>query len=166
MQENNLRDDSLKRNKWQIFVDENIYKFKKGDAVAYFVFYLLIPITITTISLVQNKGNSLENSIYCYMTILISSLNAMYDGANRWVSRKTPQNIKIFIIFLSNSIVSVYCIFVILEMLILDNTDLFQCDWIFFSYIGSVCVTLFDIVACFTKDMALSSYIKEGNENG
>lgn len=163
MGENNLNSNSLTNSRWRIFVKANTFKFKKGDAVGYLVFYLLIPIIITTISLIENEQSGTENSIYCYMTILISSLNAMYDGGNRWINGKSPQNIKIFIIFLSNIIVSTYCIVMILGMLILNDKHFFQCDQLFLAYIGSVCVTLFDIVACFMKDMALSSYIKEGN---
>ena len=161
--ENAIEKGSSLKIKLQAFICANIFKFKKGDAIGYFVFYIIIPIIITTVSLIQNhKGNPID-SVYCYMTILISALNAIYDGGNRWTVKKSPQNIKIFIIFLSNIVVSIYCAVMIFIKIVLSDKFLVQADQVLFSYMGSVIIALIDIIACFTKDMALEECIKEEN---
>lgn len=146
----------------QILIKANIFKFKKKDAVGYFILYIIIPITITVISLIQNQKNEITNIIYCYMTILISSINAIYDGTNRWTNNKSPVNLKIFIIYMSNAVVCMYCIAMILGRLIQGEEWSWQLDQVLLSYLVSVIIALIDIITCFTKDIALNGYIKGG----
>lgn len=143
------------------WIDYNIFKYKKGDAIAYITLYIIIPVVVTIISLSVLEKDDVS-IIYCYMTILISALNGMYDGANRWNSNeKTMLNTKIFIILVSNIIVSVYCFCIIMYVLISKN--IVRWDWILLSYFLVVIVSLFDAVGCFAKDMALLDCIKKGD---
>lgn len=87
---------------------ENLFRLSMGDATAYLVFYLIIPISITwyglralpsnlpalpefsapvalsaTIGLSDTTKFSATAVAYCYLSIFISGLNGIYDGANR-----------------------------------------------------------------------------------
>lgn len=64
------------------WVEGNIFGFKKLDGAAYLAFYILIPVIVTIASLNVLSSESIAMA-YCYMTILISSLNSIYDAGNR-----------------------------------------------------------------------------------
>lgn len=145
------------------WVRENIYDFRKGDGAAYFVLYILIPVIITIVSLseLQEDGISI---VYCYITILISALNSIYDGANRWKeNKKSVHNTKIFVILGSNSVVVVYCIYIIMYILITSNVKC-RFDWILLVYFFSVAVSLADIIACFSKEMTLQNCVGKSGD--
>ena len=77
------------------WISENIFDFRKGDSIAYFALYVLVPVIITWVSL-KTLSTDDVSIIYCYMTILISALNSIYDGANRWNSKyKSIRNARI-----------------------------------------------------------------------
>lgn len=133
---------------------ENIFDLKKGDGVAYLVLYVFIPVIITWISLNTLLIDNIS-IIYCYLTILISALNSMYDAANRWnTKKKSLRNTKLFFILLSNIVVAAYCIYVIMFILISKNLNC-RYDWILTSYFIAIIVAIIDATHCFTKDMAL-----------
>jgi len=133
-----------------------------GDATAYMVFYVVIPIIITFISL-RVLTTDLVSGIYCYVTILVSVLNGIYDGANRWRSGiRSRRNAKIFAIWIFNGIVAVYCIYVILSVLIIKKTDC-RNDYILLSYIGTCFVAIWDFVASFLKGVTLKKEIGGAN---
>ena len=143
---------------WNSWVNNNIFKHRKGDSIAYFFLYIVIPIIITVVSLagVQTDGIAV---IYCYLTILISAINSIYDGANRWdYNKKTVCNFKLFLVFVSNGIITVYCLYIILGTLIF-NTVPVRLDWILFVYLITIAISGFDIVTCFTRDIAVRDYV-------
>lgn len=143
------------------WIEDNIFMWKKGDGSAYLVLYIIIPIAVTWLSLSTLPKDDLSK-IYCYMTIFISSLNSLYDAANRWQTEKrSVHNTKLFLIILSNVVVSVYCIIVILCILITGGLNV-QLDALFLVYFLAVVISMIDIVACFARDMALCSCIKRG----
>lgn len=148
---------------WSSWMDVNIFEFKKGDGIAYVVLYIIIPVVVTAVSLSALPEDD-TSIMYCYVTILISALNGMYDGANRWQSsQRTVRNTKIFIIFISNIVVSIYC-FVIIMCILITKSINYRQDKILLVYFGAVIVSLYDAVSCFASEMALRSYIKNGDE--
>lgn len=137
---------------------ENIYDFRKGDGTAYFVLYILIPVIITIVSLSELKGDGIS-VVYCYITILISALNGIYDGANRWKgNKKSVHNTKIFIILGANTFVAVYCVYVVMYILITKNLKC-RFDWMLLAYFFSIAVSFADIIACFLKEMTLQNCV-------
>ena len=131
---------------------DNIFDLRKADAIAYLFFYILIPCFVTILSL-QNDPSSTNEKIYCYMSILISAFNCIYDAFNRWVNRISLKNGKLFIIIISASIIVVYCIFIILGILIVENGQ-YQCDYLLLSYLFVVLIAMIDIVCCCTKEIS------------
>lgn len=141
------------------WVNGNIFKFRKGDGVAYLVFYIFIPVVVTAVSLVAFPEDNIS-AIYCYVTILISVLNSIYDGANRWLyGVKAMKNTKLFLIFISDFFVAGYCIVVIIYMLATQKTDI-RFDWMLLAYFIAVVISLCDVVGCFAKDMALMNCVE------
>ena len=58
----------------------NIFYYRKGDGAAYLVFYIFIPVVVTAVSLLAFPENNIS-MVYCYVTILVSALNSIYDSA-------------------------------------------------------------------------------------
>lgn len=136
----------------------NIFDSRMGDATAYMVFYIVIPVLITLFSL-HVFPTDLVSGVYCYVTILVSALNGIYDGANRWRSGiKSRRNAKIFAILVFNGIVAVYCLYVIFSVLIMNKMDC-RNDCILFFYGGTCFIAIWDFVASFLKDMTLKKEI-------
>lgn len=143
---------------------ENIYNFRKGDGVAYLALYILIPVIITIVSLSEIAINDDISIIYCYITILISALNSIYDGANRWKSNiKSVHNTKLFIILGADAVIVIYCIILVLYMLISKNFG-YRKDAVLLVYFLAVAVSFFDIAACFFKDMSLQYCIEKSED--
>ncbi len=139
-------------------VTNNIFDSRRGDATAYLFFYVVIPVIITFISL-HVFPTDLVSGVYCYVTILVSVLNGIYDGANRWHSGiKSRRNAKIFAILVSNGIIAVYCFYVIFSVLIIKNMDC-RSDFILFFYGITCAVAGWDFVASFLKDVTLKKEI-------
>lgn len=142
------------------FINSNIFELKKWDGVLYLILYVLIPVVITSVSLSALPSDT-TSIIYCYLTILISAVNGIYDGANRWNSEeKSLYNIKIFIIEISNGIIGAYCLYVILYISISNSVDC-RHDGILFVYFITIGISLFDMFTCFTRDMALKDLMGE-----
>lgn len=136
------------------WINANIFNFRKGDSIAYLSLYIVIPVIITWISLQVLPMDNIS-IIYCYLTILISSLNSIYDSANRWNSAtRSIYNLKLFIIMLSNLIIIIYCFYVVMYILISQSTNC-RCDWILFSYIFATIISLVDAISCFTNDIII-----------
>lgn len=144
----------------RVWVSENIFNLKKGDGTAYLVFYIIVPVIVTLISLntLPENGSAV---VYSYTTILISAMNCIYDAGNRWSGQKGVRNIKLGLIILSSGIIVVYCISIIFLMLATNNTS-FRFDWIFLVYILTIIVGVMDVVCCFTADMAWKACVDSG----
>lgn len=140
--------------KKELAVNQNIFSLKKIDGVAYLLLYIVLPIIVTGISLYAFPSDMVAG-IYCYVTILISAFNCLYDAGNRWLSEeKSKRNAKLFIIICFVGVVAVYCLTVILGTLIAKDGWLRIFDWILFAYVFANVIALIDIVECFTLDMA------------
>lgn len=140
------------------WVNNNMFGFRKGDGAAYFVFYILIPVTITWISLAAFPSDDIA-AIYCYVTILVSALNCIYDAGNRWVAgKKALKNTKLFLVILSAGMVVTYCVVVIFTMLMTKDTSC-RCDGWLLAYTVVVVVAVIDIISCFAADMAWRSCV-------
>lgn len=133
-------------------IENNIFCCKKGDGVAYLVLYIIIPVLITALSLANMSKTDKMAEIYCYITIMISAFNCIYDGANRWDKGKSIRNTKIFLIHMCNGIIALYCIAEILQMTLLGNA-LFENEHIFLIYFIAVAIALHDIYMCFGQDL-------------
>lgn len=135
------------------WINGNMFAFRKGDGAAYCVFYIVIPVAITCISLTAFPKDDVQ-AVYCYVTILVSAFNCIYDAANRWRSGvKTFKNSKLFLVIVSTSVVAAYCIVVILSMLITEDTSCRSDGWLL-AYIVASIIAFGDIVACFARDTA------------
>lgn len=160
------RSHSIKRciERW-LAVSDNIFNSKNSDAVLYLVFYLFIPIVITYISL-RTFSDNIVSGIYCYVTILVSALNGIYDATNRWDgTAKSVRNTKIFMIFLSNGVVAAYCVFVVLSVLI-SQSMVCRCDWILLAYGGTCLVSMWDFVGAVSKNLAIREVVNADHVGG
>lgn len=160
------RPHSIKRciERW-LAVSDNIFNSKNSDAVLYLVFYLFIPIVITYISL-RTFPDNIVSGIYCYVTILVSALNGIYDATNRWNGIvKSVRNTKVFIIFFSNGVVAAYCVYVVLSALI-SQSMIFRCDWILLAYGGTCFVAMLDFIGAVSKNLAIREVVNADNVGG
>lgn len=145
---------------WKNWMANNIYRRKKGDGVAYFTLYIIIPIIITAVSLSVLASDNVS-ILYCYVTILISALNSIYDGANRWDnSEKSILNTKLFIVMAVDTLVAIYCAYVILYIMISDKANC-RFDWILLVYAITFLISLVDTIGCFIPHLALFGYMKK-----
>lgn len=148
-----------------VAVSDNIFNSKNSDAVLYLVFYLFIPIVITYISL-RTFSDNIVSGIYCYVTILVSALNGIYDATNRWDgTAKSVRNTKVFMIFLSNGVVAAYCVFVVLSVLI-SQSMVCRCDWILLAYGGTCLVSMWDFVGAVSKNLAIREVVNADHVGG
>ena len=139
---------------------DNIFSFRKGDAVAYLAFYIIIPVMITAISISHFPANDIA-AVYCYVTILVSVLNSTYDAGNRWISgRRCRNNTKLFIMMLSCVFVAIYALVVIFGVLIAEKV--YRFDWLLLCYVPVILIAIFDIAGCFIVDMVLKEYVATG----
>lgn len=132
--------------------ENNIFHFSKGCGVAYLVLYIVIPVLVTAFSLITISPSDKVAEIYCYMSIMISAFNCIYDGANRWDKARTRRNLKIFLILVSNAVIALYCIMEILQMMLL-KTVIYASKYVFLVYFLMIFVALYDIFICFWQDM-------------
>lgn len=139
--------------------DDSIFNFRKADGIAYFVFYILIPCLVTSFSLMSYPDGHVER-VYCYVSILISALNCIYDAFNRWTECRSRKNAKLFVIILGAGIITVYCFVMIFSMLLLED-DRLRHDGFLISYFLVIVIALVDIVGCFMKDIALGFCINQ-----
>ena len=133
-------------------IENNIFHCSKGDGVAELVLYIIIPVLITTLSLANMSKTDKVAEIYCYISIMISAFNCIYDGANRWDKGKSIRNTKIFLIHMCNGIIALYCIAEVLQMTLLGNV-LVENEYIFLTYFIAIAIALHDIYMCFGQDL-------------
>lgn len=139
---------------------ENIFSFRKGDAGAYLALYIILPVLITFISICNFPDNDIA-AVYCYVTILVSVLNSMYDAGNRWIGgKKCHNNTKLFVMMLSCVVVAIYALYVIFGVLIAEKLNRF--DWWLLCYVPVILIAVFDISGCFLVDMVLKEYVASG----
>ena len=141
----------------------NIFKFKKYDGILYLFFYIAIPIIVTAISLTVFPKDEMA-IVYFYLTILISAFNALYDIVNRWnFDEKTMTNAKLFFMGVSVIVIVGYCLVEIIGMLI-SKWFPYRADWILCAYFVAVVIALWDIIACFSRDIALAEFTEDKEE--
>lgn len=142
----------------QNWKNNNIYDFRKSDGMLYLFFYILVPISVTALTLYFFPSQT-NSAVYCYITILISALNCIYDAINRWENGvSSVTNIKLFLLGFSLIVISSYCFFEIICILISNNIN-YRCDYILLSYLLNVVIAAIDISACFASEMAIKSHI-------
>ena len=143
-------------------MNNNIFEGRIGDATAYFAFYVVIPIVITTVSLSVPSTEPISN-IYCFVTILVSIFNGIYDAGNRWrPNERSRRNLKLSIIMLSKSLIAIYCLYVIFAALITQELPK-RWDYAFFAYLGTCVVAIWDLGASFWKNVSWTD--ENGGEN-
>jgi len=144
-------------NKTNEKIDENIFEGKMLDSALYFVFYIFVPVVVTIFSLKEFPTETVSG-IYCYVSILVSSLNGIYDATNRWRREKSFRNTKIFAIGLCNAVVALYCFAVIVSTLVAKSVN-FRWDWILIVYIGTIVIALSDALASVSQYVAWKEQI-------
>lgn len=143
-------------------INNNIFHFRKADAAAYLLFYIVLPVTITYLSL-EVLSTDISATVYCYVTIFVSTLNNLYDAANRWdYGTKTVRNSKIIFMYVFDIIVAIYCVYIIMSLLIVEELDCRK-DWLLCAYIVTCLIALWDIVATFARETVLTKTISNGN---
>ena len=140
-------------------VHNNIYNYRKADGILYMIFYVIIPVTVTALSLYFFPEEETA-AAYCYITILVSALNCFYDACNRWISNeRTVVNTKLAVMIFSLTVVAVYCLFEVIYILLSKEANC-RMDWILCIYFITIIMALVDFVLCFTPEMALRSCAK------
>ena len=130
------------KNPLEIIKETNIFQLRVADAIAYFVFYVAIPIFTAYASLARESMTNTER-FYSYLTIMISALNCIYDACSRTNGNSGTKK-KIAIIIFGASIVSLYCLYVVCTIP-LENTQ-WRCDYILLAY-SLVCAIAFKEIA-------------------
>ena len=134
-------------------MNSNIFSFKLGDATAYLIFYIVIPVMVTYISLRVQSADIVSRTYF-------------YDAANRWKRGiKCRCNTKLFVIFLSNGIIILYCLYIIFYVLIIHKIG-YRFDAILLAYLGTCSVAIWDAAAVFLKDMSLKDAIRNNGIGG
>ena len=145
-----------KQNGESFFVNQlrfNIFQHRKWDGIAYTVLYIIIPVIITIVTLL-NINDSERALAYCYVTIFISIANCIYDASGRWQKKQPVLNRKLAIIIGINALIGLYCIFEVLMILGVGNTT-YRCDWILAIYLVVIIVAFIECVLCFNEDLAI-----------
>lgn len=131
----------------------NIFHGKLVDGCLYFVFYIVLPIIITSVSLLALENADLINIAACYLTIFISSSGCIYDAINRWDDRDgIERNRKLFVMILFLVCAVIYCLVVILGTL-LAQIDL-RNDYFLLAYVFSNVIAIMDLVNCINLKLA------------
>lgn len=139
----------------------NIFDFRKADACAYLVLYVMLPVIITWLS-VNHMSDKFEGA-YCYLTVFVSASNTIYDAFNRWME-KGIRNLKLSIILLGCAVIAGYSLYVVCTILITKSFA--KCDWFFLSYVLVLIVALPDVISCFIKDVACRECVTSGQKEG
>lgn len=143
----------------------NIFQGQIWDGSLYFVFYMLLPIIITSASLIALTSADLINTAYCYVTILISSLGCIYDAITRWEHRTgSERNRKLFIMILFMICVVIYCLVVIFVALIARK--IVRNDFFLLAYIASNVIAIVDAVNCIMQNLAKQDVIRQNGGEG
>ncbi len=137
------------------WTSNNIFGFKKLDATLHFFLTILIPAVVAFISLKHFPKDCIAIA-YCYLSILISALNSFCDIVNRWThKRKKIVNTKLFIMGIPVCLVIFYCTYGLFYTLLTQSIEQLSFTWMLYTYFITVAVAFADIVACFSRDMAL-----------
>lgn len=131
----------------------NIFEGNLVDGSLYFVLYIVIPIIITSISLIGLDNADLINIASCYLTIFISSLGCIYDAINRWEDRNgAKRNRKLILMICCLICVAIYCLVVIFGALYAKR-DLRNDYWLL-AYVFSNIIAGMDIINCINVKLA------------
>lgn len=133
----------------------NIFQRRKWDGITYAILYIVVPVfsTLVTLLNIQNTERALA---YCYLTILISIANCIYDASGRWRKKQPFLNLKLTIIIVMNILIGLYCFFEFLMILVGGNFA-YRFDWFLAFYLVAVIVAVFDFVLCFSGDFAIKT---------
>ncbi len=156
--------EGTKESMFYDWVQGNIYNFRKHDGALYFVFYIIIPVIVTAWSLYALPDDSVAGA-YCYLTILISALNCLYDAVNRWQDERSVINVKLAIMMASVAIVAIYCFAVLVGILVTaaanpEAPSALRADAFFCVYFGTIMIALFDFGCCFVSAFPIRKYTK------
>lgn len=93
----------------EITEENNIFRLRVADALAYLVFYVAIPIFTAYASLARQSMSNVER-MYSYVTIMISSLNCIYDACSR-ISNTPCAKKKLLLIICGAGTAFLYCLY-------------------------------------------------------
>ncbi|MCH5261424.1 MAG: hypothetical protein J1F42_00760 [Lachnospiraceae bacterium] len=131
----------------------NIFQGKLVDGSLYFVLYMVIPIIITSVSLIALENVNFINIASCYLTIFISSLGCIYDAINRWEDGDSIEcNRKLIVMVVFLACVTIYCLVVIFGVLFAQK-DL-RNDFFLLAYVCSNVIAMMDLINCINLKLA------------
>lgn len=139
--------------------EDNIFDSRKWDMLAYFIVYLLLPITTATISLLSLKTGAIEKA-YCYWSILINAVGCLYDAASRKSQVKSVKNLKVYMIIGATLVVLIYCVINLVDVLMSTNI-VPRCDDFMWAYLVVVAIWLIDAFIGIGKDIAFTKCVRE-----
>lgn len=144
----------------------NIFQERIYDGTLYFVLYIVLPIIITSVSLIALRNADVMNVAYCYITIFISSLGCIYDAINRWEQKDgSERNRKLFIMILCLICVVIYCLVVIFAALI--PRMIIRKDVFLLAYVVSNVIAIMDAANCVLIKLAKQKIVvQNGGEEG
>ena len=131
----------------EITEENNIFRLRVADSLAYFVFYVAIPIFTAYASLARQSMSNNER-IYSYVTIMISSLNCIYDACSR-ISNTPRAKKKLLLIICGAGTVFLYCLYIVCTIP-LENMQ-WRCDYFLLVYSLVFIIALKEIAPCIAK---------------
>jgi len=139
-----------------IVVENNIYSTNKMDAVLYLAVYVAVPVIVTLVGLLNGLQDPMD-SIYWYISIIITTIGVLYDCYGRWdANEKSIKNTKIFLIGLSAAIILVYSFF---EIVCISQGLEHRDDRLLLTYALLGIIAIIDLMICFCRNMAFSSNV-------
>lgn len=151
----------FKNKKNKMWWKYNIFDFRLGDSIAYFCLYILVPVIITTVS-IMDISDSPAPAAYCYLSILVSALNSIYDNFLRWTPKDEPtfKNAKLLCLLIPNLVVGAYCLIEVFVILATQSV-IIRFDVLLLVYAISIFVAAGDFIHCVIKRVVEMCCIKE-----
>lgn len=131
----------------------NIFKTRKWDSMLYLILYIVIPVITTWVSSIAIGDTDVAMAAYFFLTTGISAFSCLYDIASRWDSDGNRIiNLKLFIIAIPITAISIYCLSTLIYTLVSNKVDL-SSTWVFYLYLIPLIICIHDICFCFINDI-------------
>ena len=139
-----------------IVIENNIYSTNKVDAVLYLAVYVLVPVVVTLVGFLAGSKEPMD-SIYWYISIIITTIGVLYDCYGRWdANDKSIKNTKIFLMGVSAVIILAYSFF---EIVCISQGLEHRDDRLLLTYALLSIIAIIDLMICFCRNMAFSSNV-------
>ena len=136
----------------------NMFLFRRWDGLCYIFFYIIIPIVLALIGLHTSQNDAaLAN---CYLSIVISALNCLYDTFGRWNDNMPTKKIKLSVIMFCCFVVFTYA-FIQFAAGLAGDIQAFRNDMILCMYAPAVIIGALDAGSLLSRTDALKELVKD-----